>query len=220
MNKKELSILFGLILLSPIFLILSRLFLPTNYLFSSLYKLIFLFPLFYYIYIEKKSLKNIYQENFSFKTVKNTWKKMCILGLGIALIYITTFFLLKGFVDISSIIQKLELVATINTTNIIFIGAYIIFINSLLEEFFWRGFIFKKMKENIGNKAYIITGLAFSLHHMMFYYNWFTLPFFLIVTVGLSAYAILMNFIFDRYKDLYSCWLVHALADTAQIGIA
>src|SRR3989344_603828 len=92
MNKKELSILFGLILLSPIFLILSRLFLPTNYLFSSLYKLIFLFPLFYYIYIEKKSLKNIYQENFSFKTVKNTWKKMCILGLGIALIYITTFF--------------------------------------------------------------------------------------------------------------------------------
>ena len=76
------------------------------------------------------------------------------------------------------------------------------------------------MKENLGKKAYIITGFAFSFHHIMFYYDWFTLPFFAIVTIGLTVSAIIMNSIFDKYKDLFSCWLVHALADTAQIGIA
>ncbi|MDP3729036.1 MAG: CPBP family intramembrane metalloprotease [bacterium] len=220
MNKKETSILFALIFIPPILLLISRQLLPTNYLSSSLYKITFLFPFFYYIFLEKKSLKTIYKENFSLKIFKENWKKMLVLGITAALIYLGTFFLLKGFLDLPTITDKLQTLASINTTNIIFIGIYIIIINSLLEEFFWRGFLFKKLKENIGNKSYFITGLAFSFHHIMFYYDWFTLPFFLIITGGLTIYAIIMNYIFNKYQDLYSCWFVHAIADTAQILIA
>lgn len=220
MNKKETTILFALIFLPPILLLLSRNFLPTNYLFSSLYKITFLFPLFYYIVIEKKSFKKIYQEQFSLTTFKKIWKNMLLLGIIAAIFYLGAFFILKGFLDHSLITERLQTFASINTTNILFIGIYIILINSLLEEFFWRGFLFKKLKENVGKSGYLISGLAFSFHHVMFYYNWFTLPFFLIVTAGLTLYAICMNLIYNKYKDLYSCWLIHGITDTAQILIA
>ncbi len=220
MNKKETAVLFALIIFPPILLILSRQFLPTNYLFSSLYKIVFLFPIFYYIAIEKKSWKSTYKENFSKKTFQKTWKRMAITGISLAIVYVAIFLLLKSFLDLPTITEKLQALASINTTNIVFIGIYIILLNSLLEEFFWRGFLFKKMKENIGNASYLITGLAFSFHHIMFYYDWFSFPFFLVVTLGLTIYAIIMNYIFNKYQDLYSCWLVHAIADTAQIFIA
>ncbi len=145
---------------------------------------------------------------------------MFLLGISAAIVYLGTFFLFKGFLDITTITEKLQTLASINTTNIIFIGIYIILINSLLEEFFWRGFLFKKLKENLGNSSYFISGIAFSFHHVMFFYDWFTLPFFLIVTGGLTIYAIRMNYIFNKYKDLYSCWLIHGIVDIAQILIA
>ena len=220
MNKKETATLFTLIFLPPILLLLSRYFLPSNYLFSSLYKVTFLFPFFYYLILEKKTFKQIYKENLSTKTFKQNWKKMALIGISLAVIYLGTFFFLKGFLDLSTVIEKLQALASINTTNIIFIGIYIIVINSFLEELFWRAFLFKKMKENIGNASYFITGLAFSFHHIMFYYDWFTLPFFLLVTIGLSIYAIIMNYLFNKYQDLYSCWFVHAIVDTTQIFIA
>lgn len=220
-QKKQTLLLLSLIIFPPILILLSRHFLPNNYFFSSLYKLVFLSPFVFAIWSEKKSWKQALFENFSFYNFKQKILPLTLLGIFLASIYLTTFFVLQNLLDISSIQEKLKTLIDINITNLIFIGLYIIIFNSLLEEYFWRGFLFAKLDKLIAPwQAYLITGIAFSFHHVMFYYNWFNFGFFLLATFGLTVYALIMNYIFKKYQDLFSCWYVHIFADIAQIFIA
>ena len=220
-TKKQIALLLFLIVLPPFIIFLSRLLFPANYFFSSIYKIIYLSPLLFRIYIEKKTLKKSLFENFSLKNFKKNILSTIIIGAFLATFYISSFVVLNKFLDLQIIIDKLQVLISLNLINLIFIGIYIISINSLLEEYFWRGFLFNNLEKLIKPwMAYTLTGIAFSFHHVMFYYNWFNLTFFLIVTIGLAIYAIIMNFIFQRNKDLFSCWLAHGMVDVVQIFIA
>jgi membrane protease YdiL (CAAX protease family) len=219
--KKQTALLFSLIILPVVILFLSSGLVKANYFFTWIYKLLYLFPIFYGLYIERKTLKQSLFENFSFRRFKKKVILMLGIGIIIAAIYVAAFFLLKGHLDLQLIAAELGAFASINLNNIIFIGISIIIVDSLLEEFFWRGFMFDRMRKLMKPWiAYLITGIAFSFHHIMFYHGWFNLTFFIIATFGLAAYAMIMNYIFQRYKDLLSCWVVHAFADIAQISIA
>ena len=220
-TKKQTTLLLILLIVPPIVIFLSRQLFAANYIFSSIYKIIFLFPLFFRLFIEKKTLKHSLFKNFSFKRFKKYIFSIIPIGVILASIYVSSFLLFKDWLDLQIIVTKLHELISLNISNLIFIGLYIVIVNSLLEEYFWRGFMFEKLRKLIKPwMAHIFTGIAFSFHHIMFYYNWFNMTFFLIVTIGLIFYAIMMNFIFQRYKDLLSCWLVHSFVDIAQIFIA
>jgi membrane protease YdiL (CAAX protease family) len=220
-TKKQTTLLLILLIIPPVVIFLSRQLFAANYIFSSIYKIIFLFPLFFRLFIEKKTLKHALFENFSFKRFRKNIFSIMLIGVILASIYVSSFLLFKDRLDLQIIATKLHELVSLNISNLIFIGLYIVIVNSLLEEYFWRGFVFEKLRKLIKPwMAYIFTGIAFSFHHIIFYYNWFNMTFFLIVTIGLIFYAIIMNFIFQRYKDLLSCWLVHSLVDIAQIFIA
>jgi len=219
-NKKTLLLILSLIILPVLIFFSTKTFFQGSYILSSFYKVIFLFPLFFGIFIEKKGLKKSLLQDFHFKTFKKNFLIIFFIGLFLAVIYFFAFLLFSEFISIEEITSGLKDSISLNITNLIFIGAYIIFINSLLEEYFWRGFVFKKLFSSIKPlQAYLFSGIAFSFHHVMFYYNWFSPLFFTLVTLGLVFYAIIMNFIFQKYNDLFSCWFIHIFADIAQIGI-
>jgi membrane protease YdiL (CAAX protease family) len=173
------------------------------------------------MYFEKKHLKTALFENFSLKTIKRLFPKSLFLGLVLAVIYFSAFYLFKDFLVLDEIKAKLTGLISVNLEKLILVGLYIIIFNSLLEEYFWRSFLFKEFKKVVHPfLAYSLPAIAFSFHHVMFYYNWFSLPFFIAVTFGLVAYSLIMNKVFDYSKDLFTCWLVHALVDIVQISIA
>ncbi|MDP3698839.1 MAG: type II CAAX endopeptidase family protein [Nanoarchaeota archaeon] len=220
-HKKEFLLLLTLLFLPPALIFASRNLLPHSYLFSSLYKLVFLYPLFHRIIFEKKSFIKSLSEHFSWRTFRVSLRKTALFGLLVGLTYYLAYLFFKHNFTTQTIIQNLQESATINTNNLLMIGIYIIFVNSLLEEYFWRGFLFEKLIKNSKPIfAYLITGIAFSFHHLVFYFTWFTWPFLLLATFGLVSFALLMNYIFQKYHDLFSCWLIHLCADTAQILIA
>ncbi len=219
--KKQTILLLTLIFLPPIFILLSREFFTNNYFFSSLYKIIFLSPILYRLYIEGKNPKQSIIENFVYEKFRKNIFSALSIGILLSLVYLASFFLFQDSLDTQTIITKLQDIISLNHNNILFIGLYIIVINSLLEEFFWRGFLFAKLQTLITPwKASVISGIAFSFHHMMFYSTWFTPVFFIIATLGLVLYSIIMNFLYQKYQDVLSCWLVHAMVDTVQIFIA
>lgn len=220
MNKRQKIILFlSLMILPLIILLIAQKYLPNTYLFSSIYKLIYLTPFLYTLYVSKKKLKTVFNK-FSLKTFKNNFFKMFFLGILAASIYLSAFYLFKGSFDLSLIQSKLQATLSITTTNLIFIGLYIIIINSLLEEFFWRGFMFDKLNSLTKPiTAHLLTGIAFSFHHVIFYYAWFDVTINILITFGLVFFAIFMNLVYKKYHDLFSCWLIHAIADIAQIFI-
>lgn len=184
------------------------------------YKIVFVVPIFYRMFIDKKTFKQSILENFSFQRFKKNIKVAFGFGIVLTLIYAIAYYVFRGFLNFNIISTELNNLASINTTNIIFLGIYIIVLNSVFEEYFWRGFVFNELRTLIKPwVAYTFTGIAFSLHHVMFYLGWFNIGLFVLVTVGLIGFAIIMNFFFEKYKDLLSCWLIHIFVDCVQIFI-
>ena len=219
-NYKKLFILILLLILPIMFILIAREIFPNTYLFSSIYKLIYLFPIFYGFFIYKKSIKKSLTENFNFKTFKKNFIKILTIGLFLGIIYLDAYLIFKGYLNLNSIANTLSQTISVSASNIIIIGLYIIIFNSLFEEFFWRGFIFKEINNLINPiTTPILTGIAFSLHHIIFYYNFLPTSLTVIATIGLIIYTIIMNYIFIKYQDLFSCWLIHAIVDIIQIGI-
>ena len=206
-------LLLALLVLSPVFMLFSKSFLPHNYIFNSLYKILFIVPFAFAYFVEKKSAKVSLFENFSFS--------VSLLGIGgfFLVVYLGTYFLLNSIIDIGAIAANLTETIAVNAGNVLILVLYMVFINSLLEEYFWRGFIYKRLRDT-DYFSYpvlmLVTGVAFSFHHIMFFYDWFTWPLFLLATVGLTGFSIIVNYLFEKTKDMYSCWFVHACADVAQ----
>ncbi|MFP4423730.1 MAG: CPBP family intramembrane glutamic endopeptidase [Candidatus Woesearchaeota archaeon] len=209
-----------LLVLPLLIIFISREFFPSTYVFSSLYKIIFLFPIAYRIFSGKK-VKEAISKHFLIKTLRRNILHVTGIGLLLSGTYIGAFYVAKGMIPMEEIASRLHETISLDGTSIIFVGVYIIVLNSLLEEFFWRGFLFDEFRKSFPYwVSHLATGVGFSLHHVVFYYNWFSVPVFLVVTLGLIGYAIIMNMVFQRYGDLFSCWVIHAFADVAQIYIA
>ena len=98
-------------------------------------------------------------------------------------------------------------------------------INSLLEEYFWRWFIFERLRDVIGRAtaarifsggnllAVLLCGLLFTAHHVValkVYFGWnLTLLGSLGVFLGGSTWSL----IYLRYRNVYAAYVSHVYAD-------
>lgn len=179
----------------------------------------FLFALFPTIYILWT------KENFLKESIKNREKitkinLSTILGMVVFLVIIIVYIIVKQNIDIDVLIDEFESKYKINKNNIIFFGLYLAFINSLLEEFFFRGFIFLNLKKlNLKKLAYIISSTAFAIYHVANIQNWFSVGLFLFITVGLFIGGIIFNYLDDKQNTFLNSWFVHISADLAIVII-
>jgi membrane protease YdiL (CAAX protease family) len=89
-------------------------------------------------------------------------------------------------------------------------------VNSLLEEFFFRGFVFTNLKRLSGRRlAYIFSASVFSLYHVAMMIGWFSPALFLLVMVGLVAGGMIFNWLNEKTDTIYCSWLTHMLANFA-----
>ena len=138
------------------------------------------------------------------------------LGLGgeIFLLILGGWFILRRWIDFSGIAGNLTANAGVTRDNFLYVSLYISFINSLLEEFFFRGFLFSNLKENRAF-AYWFSALIFSLYHVAMMIGWFSLWLNLLVLAGLFAGGIIFNWLNERNGCLYVSWLTHMCANFA-----
>lgn len=203
-------------------LFLIQYFFEATYLTSSFYKIIFLLPIVYRVFFYRKTWKQAITHDFSFVKFKKSIMHALGWGLLFSAIYASAFFLFKDILPMQEIIAQLNNAAAITAANIIWIGLYIIVINSVLEEFFWRGFFFNEVHNLCGwFLGYVITGIGFTLYHVVYFYQWFLEGWlFALAVIGLFGYSLFMCMIFQKYRDLFTCWVIHAFVDVVQISIA
>ncbi len=211
--KKWLLVL--LIIVPPVLIVLSRQFGEMNYFLSSIYKLVFFVPIVYRIFFYKSSFKKSITEGFKWNQFKRNFLPTLGLSVLFGAIFLSAFLIFKDYLDFSSMISNLDSLVGVNKSNILYIGAYVILLNSVLEEYFWRGFMFKELK---GITGYLLTGFGFALHHVMLIYAWFSWPYILVMTLGLAGFGMVMNKIYEKY-GLFSCWFIHLVQDIVMIGI-
>ena len=89
------------------------------------------------------------------------------LGVGIYAVIVGGFFLTRNVFDYSGVTKNLTEGMGITKDNYIYVALYISFMNSFLEEFFFRGFGFILMKKyTCRTFAYIFSPVLFAFYHV------------------------------------------------------
>ncbi len=140
------------------------------------------------------------------------------LGSAGALILILgAFLILKHTMDFSAITSSLNEGYGVNITNYLIVASLIVLVNPFIEEYFWRGFIYrafnKYTKGWINTSLFYLTGLFFSLHHTIIFKGWFNWWQWTLVTVFLAAVGVLFNWMYKKTNAIYAGWMTHTAAD-------
>lgn len=173
-------------------------------------------PLFYIVKVKKTSLKSAL--NLGRKTGKSA-KLGIILGILSFVILLMAYNVVGLFMDFGSIVGELKNV-NVTAKNIIIIGLYITFGNSLLEEFFFRGFVFLNLYQlGFKKSGYFFSALLFSLYHIGIFKNWFEPWVMALALFGLISIGLIFNWLCTKTNNFINSWIVHILADSAIILI-
>ncbi|MBO4696806.1 MAG: CPBP family intramembrane metalloprotease [Lachnospiraceae bacterium] len=126
---------------------------------------------------------------------------------------IALFLIFKSRIDMASIRQSLVTKEGLTRKNCFFVFAYIIIVNSFLEEAFFRGFL----SGIIPNKkiGYPVSALMFSLYHIGIIGSWFHPLILLLCIAGLAAVGLFLQFLSERFRSVAAGWIVHASANVA-----
>lgn len=176
---------------------------------------VFLFfglPLIYALFVPRFDLFSIFRRTKGDDSLKKS------IGLGL-LVYgalIGTYILIKGFIDLETIESTMAENMMITKDNFIVIALYISFINSLLEEFFFRGFAFLKLKQRTGRFfAYGVSSFAFAIYHFSIIDGWVNPLLTFLGLLGLFLSGMFFNFLNERNDNIYNSYMVHMFANFA-----
>ena len=138
------------------------------------------------------------------------------LGLSVYAIILGAYFAFRNIFDFSALTTSLNETTGVNKSNFVWVAFYISFVNSLLEEFFFRGFSFVTLKKLTSRRfAYIFSSLTFALYHIAMMIGWFGIPVILISLLGLFVGGVIFNRFDERSESIYLSWLVHMFANFA-----
>lgn len=182
-----------------------------GYLPKSFIKIIMflIFPIVYTFFDKSIILKDIF-----IIQRKNNLFFSIIIGIGIFVLIIGAYFIMNNFIDLENIKELLEKNVRVNKDNFIWVALYISFINSLLEEFFFRGFLFLNLKKISKRKfAHSISAFFFAIYHVSIMSNWFTPSLFIISMIGLFVGGLIFNYLNEKNENIYGSWIVHMMAN-------
>lgn len=131
----------------------------------------------------------------------------CFVGIGIA------FTLFKNQIDLAAIRQSLMSKENLTKENCLFVFAYIILVNSFLEESFFRGFLSHLFTDK--KLGYVISAVLFALYHIGIVAGWFNPLVFVVSIAGLAVVALFLQWLSDRYETIAASWLAHGCANLA-----
>jgi len=144
---------------------------------------------------------------------KKRIKLAAILFLAVFGIIWAAYFVAAPFIDASQITASLMGKEGVTLSSFLPVALYISFVNSLLEECFFRGFGYLTLRKSVsGPFAHIYSALLFSLYHVFILNSWFSLPIFLLITAALVIAGLFFNAM-DSKGSVWPSYIVHMAAN-------
>lgn len=151
-----------------------------------------------------------------FRIQRRALLRALALGLGVFALILGAYFALRGIFDFSAVTALLDKNAGVTAENFLWVSLYVSFVNSLLEEFFFRGFAFLVLRRYAGERfACLFSALSFALYHTAMMLGWFSPPLFLLALAGLAAGGVLFDLLDAGSGTIFPSWAVHIFANLA-----
>ncbi|MBR0137030.1 MAG: CPBP family intramembrane metalloprotease [Erysipelotrichaceae bacterium] len=198
-------------MLATAMMILIEQYLKPGYWIKSLFKIvIFAGTMIAYCLLYKISFK----EAINFRKLKGARILYVLCGCVYAVVIIA-FLIARNYMNMDSIKAALIGKEHLTRENCLFVFAYIIIVNSFLEESFFRGFIFNQLKEVSVRFAAVFSGLMFALYHIGIVSGWFNPVLFVICIAALCVSGMFLQGICEHFGSLKASWLLHGFANIA-----
>jgi membrane protease YdiL (CAAX protease family) len=184
-------------------------------------------PTLFVAYVSRKTIKDAFLDPI-LPMPGHSVKQAILLGLGIGTLAVVSiggaFLFLKPLVNIAGIGENLANEIGITRDVYIFVALWLVLINPLLEEYFWRGFVFMQAYRFFTDPLYkrIVvygTGMLFALHHAVIIQDWFNWWQFGLVIVFLGVAGVIFNMIYVRSGSIISSYIAHLMADAILAAI-
>jgi membrane protease YdiL (CAAX protease family) len=99
----------------------------------------------------------------------------------------------------------------------ILFAAFLCVVHSLLEEYYWRWFIFGRLRQRIPlSGAIVLSSLAFMAHHVVILAVFLPGRFWVLalpLAAGVAVGGAFWAWLYERSETLYAPWLSHAIVD-------
>jgi membrane protease YdiL (CAAX protease family) len=94
------------------------------------------------------------------------------------------------------------------------------FVNSLMEEYVYRWFIYRQCEMVMkGTAAVFASAAIFTAHHVIAVNQYLDLRFTILASAGVFAGGVVWSALYLRYRSIWPCWISHIFADIAVFGI-
>lgn len=219
MNKKQVLQIIVLALLSCIFLYYLEQILQSTYIWKTTAKIVLflLVPVLYTTFIIKIRLHTFL--NIRHLDVKRL-KLGFFFGICSACIILLSYYFLNSFIDTKLIVADLQNRLEITPQTYLFVALYITFGNSLLEEFYFRGFIFLQLyRANYRLLAYFFSATLFAVYHVAIFATWFNGWLTALALLGLFVVGNIFNWLNTKSNNFLNSWILHILADISIVLI-
>jgi membrane protease YdiL (CAAX protease family) len=149
------------------------------------------------------------------------WLAGLVSGTAISLLILLGYFALGyGFMDRAFFVGKMQEIGL--GTLPVYLGgaAYWILINSVLEEYVWRWFVYRKCEALIGPAfAVLLSAAFFTLHHFIALQTYCSLSIAVVCSLGVFLGGAVWSFMYMRYQSIWPGYLSHAIVDLAIFGL-
>jgi membrane protease YdiL (CAAX protease family) len=89
-------------------------------------------------------------------------------------------------------------------------------VNSLMEEYVYRWFVFRQFRKLFGNVAAIVgSALVFTTHHVIAVSQYLGPVMTILASSGVFIGGLLWGWLYLRYRSIWPAWISHVFADVA-----
>jgi hypothetical protein len=188
---------------------------PVGY---SIYKIAFLLPPILYCRWQRLS---VFQDILKFRNWRRGLPLAAGLSVAAAAIFAGAYAAWSDFlIDEAKIVDKIDAQFGVDQRTVLLVAPFTILLNSLLEEFFYRGFSFGLLVRKNLAVGYLLPAVAFTVQHVLFIYHWVSLLPLSLAIGGLFVLALLLEWMYAEYDTIVAPWVVHVGGDIAMMGIA
>lgn len=114
------------------------------------------------------------------------------------------------------VIDKVRGFGVANVWGYMALGAFYALVHSGLEEYYWRWFVFGRLRRMMPlGPAIAVSSIGFMLHHIILvgtYFNWALLPT-VVFSVAVGIGGVVWAWLYHRSGSLFGPWMGHLLID-------
>lgn len=144
-----------------------------------------------------------------------------LTGLTIGAAIVAAYLLFgSSWIDADTMRAKITAIGIDSRAKYIALKIYMVFINSLLEEYVWRWFVVGRCVRLMPGRAAVVAGaLFFTMHHVIAVAAQFDWRITLLASVGVFVGGLTWSWLYWRYGSIWPAYVSHVLADVAVFAI-